>query len=61
MSNWQLIETAPMDGTEIIGYDRFGADIVHWDIDKQQWCCGANFRQPTHWLALPKDKPEHIE
>ena len=60
MSEWRPIETAPRDGTEVLGAWEFawtggwclepviyreGAWIVSWDHDAAE---------PTHWMPLPK-------
>ena len=64
--DWQLIETAPRDGTAVLVYLYGGQiDIATWTIahrqSKPMWidyfykdCC-----VPTHWMPLPegpKDK-----
>ena len=59
MSEWKTIDTAPRDGTEVLGAWRFmlgdwcfqivkwhqGAWVVTWDFDEVE---------PTHWMPLPK-------
>lgn len=68
MSEWQPIETAPMDGTPILCVvkgiyeptgEPFHPDVAHWDGD--EWtgtnCEVDNERntyQPTHWMPLPE-------
>jgi hypothetical protein len=69
MSEWQPIETAPKDGTRILGYDATDADdtqpqIVCWlgIPDKPGWyitfdhtpCNGDVWKPPTHWMPLPQ-------
>lgn len=61
--SWQPIETAPKDGTVVIGYDpsgayatRSGFEFMRW-LDGQ-WCDPETHRMyPTHWMPLP-DPPE---
>lgn len=49
---WQPIETAPRDGTEILGYrEGLGTWIVNWDPDEQDFSPGWT---PTHWMPLPE-------
>ena len=61
---WQPIETAPRDGTRVLGY---GPDLGYttpnicaviydthskgWYAD--QWDC-AGIIKPTHWMPLPE-------
>lgn len=51
---WQPIETAPRDGTEILGYGRGYFWIVHWD--RQHWSDYDPITppEPTHWMSLPE-------
>lgn len=69
MTEWQPIETAPMDGTKIL--------VVNWDghiyeaqRDGDYWnfpfadqhgcgCCGGVSDDPTHWMPLP-ELPEGV-
>jgi hypothetical protein len=57
VDGWQPIETAPRDGTPVIGYwwhsDGGSFGVVVWD--------GDNWREnsdtvdaPTHWMPLPQ-------
>ena len=67
-TGWQLIETAPKDGTAIWaffpgwkGWFRFIAPagglphlhVTHWDIKKSCWLKAPAWKEPTHWMPLP--------
>lgn len=60
---WQPIETAPKDGTSILGYwDKGEVYGVVW-FEDGQWCeydpeCVV--REPSHWQPLPKAPPPPI-
>jgi hypothetical protein len=54
--DWQPIETAPRDGTEILVWGG-GHDVasVWWqDGDEDVWFNGDVIVHPTHWMPLPK-------
>ena len=66
MNNWQPIETAPKDGTEILGWTGSMFLIVEWNEQKWHkkpapyWDSGRpsitwmrEYGQPTHWMPLP--------
>lgn len=71
MADWQPIETAPKDGTEILlfelqCYDEpyIATGIWHrWD-GGERWLpavyggARTDYFDPTHWMPLP-DAPEH--
>lgn len=65
IQNWQPIETAPRDGTEVILWDVFGVTTAYWgwsdDYAKEigyiptWWATypGAhNPQTPTHWMPI---------
>ena len=60
MSEWRPIETAPRDGTRVLGAWQFAlsADwclgVVKWD--EGAWLVTWNFDQvePTYWAPLPQ-------
>jgi len=60
MTDWQPIETAPRDGSDIIVYrPKFDGDyipIVGVDYWFKGYTWGRSRRdcQPTHWMPLPK-------
>jgi hypothetical protein len=60
MNGWQLIETAPKDGSEIsVCYHHAGRwvrRIAYWDgTSVGRWLCRpcAWHIEPTHWMPLP--------
>ncbi len=54
MSNWQPIETAPKDGSEVLGWcEGHVFHLIAWDGKK--WLADDGFRcVPSHWQPLPK-------
>jgi hypothetical protein len=55
--SWQLIETAPRDGTKVLaGWDSGAVYIARWDGFHGVWVDGrSSFSEPpTHWMTLPK-------
>ena len=53
--NWQPIETAPKDGTEILVVEPDGEMYVaFWNIYESLWFYGVDLCVPTHWMPLPQ-------
>lgn len=57
---WQPIETAPKDGTEILGFresfvwcDKYAAIRFISDTNEWRHVDRAVFLNPTHWMPLP--------
>lgn len=62
--NWQQIETAPRDGTEILIFTGFCFYVVTYDDRfSAPWRIrdseGLNDHVPTHWMPLP-EPPEVV-
>jgi hypothetical protein len=71
MIEWQPIETAPKDGTDIMLFEpSYGCVIAYWGIapagtdDTEQWLESYiderlfKSQPPTHWMPLPKSPSE---
>jgi hypothetical protein len=66
-NGWMPIETAPKDGTYILGwmksdYELTKIDIWWWENHRNpiwtRWNSKSHYTendQPTHWMPLPKD------
>ncbi len=59
MINWQLIETAPLDGTDVLVYDGYDIWKAYYEVDRGwiessfDWCNEQDlFHKPTHWLPI---------
>jgi hypothetical protein len=61
MSEWQPIETAPKDGTEILAWDGSVRTTAVWWVPGKQWSLVSPGEYaedsevwPTHWMPLPE-------
>lgn len=68
ISEWQPIETAPKDGTQVLLYevDEDGLEIIfvgEYQSSRDEDCYGSKWtcteydafnHYPTHWMPLPK-------
>jgi hypothetical protein len=56
---WQPIESAPRDGTPVLGYSTEGVMYACWYFERS-WLFFRNHRgdrwafHPTHWMPLPE-------
>ena len=60
---WQKIETAPEDGTFILGINEGDwpeMAVIAWDKEKEYWWWGEYTFYPTHWMPLPPPPEEAI-
>lgn len=65
MNEWQPIETAPKDGTIILGYDDSGVVAAmrfvvpmygghpEWELAELSWPNDSMSAYPTHWMPMP--------
>lgn len=71
MSDWQPIETAPMDATPVLLWQngrritgrwmpRFYGEVLRWDMGNWQSSDGFDlfYQPPTHWMPLPEPPSE---
>lgn len=60
--NWQPIETAPKDGTEILTCDKgLGFSVRYWGENEDGdnvWLPRIRGVFPTHWMPLPSPPEE---
>ena len=65
MTDWQPIETAPRDGTEILALQVDGRELtytaVHWETMAEEWrdysasgAAGFTPFEPQYWMPLPE-------
>lgn len=65
MSEWQSIDTAPIDGTNFLAVTDEGMTVLHCSFmakDGPYWALTVNssyasdngFSKATHWMPLPK-------
>lgn len=52
---WQPIETAPKDGTEILGFADRSQWVAWWSVENSRWEAGSVYfaTELTHWQPLP--------
>ena len=63
MSEWQPIETAPKNSTEILAlcqpmYGTRYKCLVRWREDFPGWVGSFGLKHVTHWLPVPSFPPE---
>ena len=65
MSDWQPIETAPKDGTAVLGYHSGKMTTVYFEFWGGPWklvapgsCAEEDDWEPTHWMPLPSPPQE---
>ncbi len=69
---WQPIETAPKDGTNILAYIPYGGGFImqtYWRIEKlehnnrdisiEYWFCDGGEICPSHWMPLLPPPANH--
>ena len=54
MSKWQPIETAPTDGTEILGWCDGCCFVIEYWLDAWREIWGLGRVDVTHWMPLPE-------
>ena len=63
MTEWQPIDTAPKDGTTVLGWWADECMIVDWCVFVERWCSTHDSEdlfmpEPTHWMPLPEGPKE---
>jgi hypothetical protein len=57
VGDWQPIETAPKDATEVLGWNGYSYLITFWGKEWRRWEFKAikenGSWHPTHWMPLP--------
>jgi hypothetical protein len=54
MGDWQPIDAAPMDGTEVLVWDGDHHWLAVWRCHEDVWwSMGEGVVFPTHWMPLP--------
>jgi hypothetical protein len=64
MNEWQPIETAPKDGTEILVYHNECCSVREWgknDDGDEIWLPRIRGFFPTHWMPLPNPPKQEKE
>lgn len=57
-TDWQRIDTAPKDKTEILGCDYDSIEIISWDPFEKTWRNrDSNYYFPSFWQPLPNQPP----
>ena len=67
MSEWQAIESAPLDGTKVrvkypVNFGTYDAEMVAWfisDSDLEGWMTDYGSVSPTHWKPITPPTAEH--
>ena len=54
MIDWQPIETAPKDWTDILAYDGHSIFIACFGVGEWLLTWGEDTMHPTHWKPLPE-------
>lgn len=65
MNEWQTIDTAPRDGSQILLADHLVASDGYFELfsnnNKGSWIWPYVLRTPTHWMPLPTLPPKQEE
>ena len=53
---WLPIDSAPRDGSCILGYGPYGVEISYYNKQRIEWesHCGTRLLELTHWMPLPE-------